>query len=260
MGTAAKSTLHEYATDSFADYTDSATAEGSGASVVDLTAPTRSNNVNQIFKDDVNVSNTEIAVNGVVEPFKYQLGKVMVQQAKNIELAFMAGSRNSGNSGVARRLQGVINAITTNATTRASGTSLGEVALNDILQMIWTGTGKVATNIYVGATLKRDITSLSTTVTRFQDAASKRLTKPVSVYESDFGVHEIYLHRNVPTGANNLTLVAINPEFHRKSYLRPTQTVQLPPDGDRTRAMIVTEVTLEHKGEKTGAVVGGFTS
>jgi hypothetical protein len=80
------------------------------------------------------------------------------------------------------------------------------------------------------------------------------------VYESDFGVHKIFLHRNVPSAANNLTLVAINPDYWRKSYLRPTKTQPLPPDGDRRRAQIVTEMTLENRGEKASAVFFGYSS
>jgi hypothetical protein len=68
------------------------------------------------------------------------------------------------------------------------------------------------------------------------------------------------LHRDVPSTANNLTLVAINPKYHRKSYLRPTKVEELAKDGDRVRSQVITEVTLEHLAEKTGAVVSGFTS
>lgn len=261
MGSAAKNTLHEWTTVAFDDYTDNAALEGADFSGDTLTAPTRSNNVTQIIKQQVQVSGSEIAVNGVTDPWQFQIQKSLVEHAKDTELAFMAGSRNSGGStATARRLQGIINAITTNASTRLSGSSLGETAFNDIMALIWAGTGEVATEVYVGAALKRDISGFTAGSTKFTAAADSRLMNSYSVYESDFGIHKIFLHRNVPTAANNLTLVAINPKYHRKSYLRPTKVSELSRAGDHMRADIISEVTLEHLGEKTGAVFGGFTS
>lgn len=260
MGSGATQTLHEYTTDTYAAAADDAAVEAAGFTAVDLTQPSRSNNVCQIFKEDILVSETEIAVKGVVEPYNYQIQKQMVQHAKNIELALMAGSRASGSSGVARRLAGVINGITTNATTRNSGSSLGEPDFENLMQLIWTSTGFVATEVYTGATLRRDISGFTTAVTRFIAEDDKKLVKPVDVYESNFGVHKIYLHRNVPSAANALTLVAINPNFWRKSYLRPTHLLPLAPDGDRRRGSVITEMTLENRGEAASAVVGGYTS
>jgi hypothetical protein len=265
MGQAAKQTLHEYTVDTYASAADDAAAEASGFTAVDLTQPTRANNVTQIFKEDILVSETEIAVAGVVEPYNYQIQKNMVQHAKNIELAFMAGSRNSGNSGLARRLAGVINSISTNLSTRNSGSSLGQKDFDDMMQLIWsgaagTGTGYVATEIYTGAQLRRDISGFTTSVTRFIAQDDKKLVNPVDVYESNFGLHKIFLHRNVPSGANALALVAINPQFFRKSYLRPTHLLPLAPDGDRRRGSVITEVTLESRAENSSLFFGGFTS
>jgi hypothetical protein len=107
-----------------------------------------------------------------------------------IELAFMTGqSRTSGGSTtLARRLTGIIGAITTNATARNSGSSLGEVIFNDIMTLIWAGTGEVATEVYVGSTLKRDISGFTAGSTKFTDTSGdRRLFNAWSVYESDFG-------------------------------------------------------------------------
>lgn len=260
MGSAATQTLHEYTTDTYAAAADDAATEAAGFTAVDLTQPSRSNNICQIFKEDILVSETEIAVRGVVEPYNYQIQKNMVQHAKNIELALMAGSRASGSSGVARRLQGVINGIATNSTTRNSGASLGEADFENIMQLIWNSTGYVATEVFTGATLRRDISGFTTAVTRFVAEDDKKLVKPVDVYESNFGVHKIYLHRNVPSGANALAIVAINPQFWRKSYLRPTHLLPLAPDGDRRRGSVITEMTLEIRGEAASAAVLGYTS
>ncbi len=260
MGSPATNTLHQYPVDTFTTYSDNAQPEGSAFGAVDLTPPTRISNICQIFIQPVQVSETEIAVKGVVEPYSYQLQKNLIQHATDIELALMAGSTASGSSGVARRMTGVINGISTNSTSVASGTSLSFTQFQNIMQMIWLQSSKVASEIYSGATLKRDISGFTTNVTRYQGADERLINSPVEVLYTDFGVHKIFLHRNVPNGANALGIVAVNPEYWRKSYLRPTRTQPLPPDGDRRRAQIVTEMTLEARGEKTSAYVGGFTS
>lgn len=260
MGPRAMQTLHEYTTDTFAAYADNAQVESSAFTVTDLTQPTRSSNNTQVFADWIQVSGTEIAVKGVVEAYNYQTNKNLTEHAKDLELAFMAGSRASGSSGVGRRMTGVINALTTNATTRNSGSSLGETDFNDIMNLIWDSTGEVATEVYTGATLKRDISGFTAGNTKNISADDNRLVNAVDVYESDFGMHKIFLHRNVPNGANAKMLVAINPKYHLQSWLRPTKVERLSKDGDRERSQIISEVTLEHRGEATGAAVGGFTS
>lgn len=259
MGKKATQTLHEYPTDTFAAGGDNAQVESSTHSAVDHTQPGRSSNNTQIFKDDITVSGTEIEVDSVVDAWKYQMNKNLVEHAKDIELAYMAGSRASGSSGVARRMVGIINAITTNATTRSSGSSLGETIFNDIMEMIYQSTDMVATEIYVGGTLKRDISQFTAGNTKNVSADDKRLIRAIDVYESDFGLHKVFLHRNVPNGANAKMLVGIRPEYHRKSFLRYTNVTPLAKDGDRERAQILTEGTLEHRGQATGTAVGGFT-
>lgn len=225
-----------------------------------MTQPARSSNNTQIFIDDIQISETEKVISGVVEAKSYQVNKNLVEHAKDMELAIMAGSRASGSSGVARRMTGVINALTTNATTRASGSSLGETTFNDVMELVYASTNEVATEVYTGATLKRDISGFTGGATKNVDAEDKRLVRSVDVYEGDFGLAKIFLHRDVPAGANAKMVVAINPKYHLKSWLRPTKVTPIAKDGDRDRSQITSELTLEHRGEATGAAVGGFTA
>jgi len=259
-GKKATQTLHEYTVDTFASAAANAQVESSAFAATDLSQPTRSNNVTQIFKKDIQVSGTEAVVDGVTNAKSYQINKNLTELGKDIELAFMAGSRASGSSGVARRMTGVINALTTNASTRASGSSLGETAFNDIMELIYGSSDEVATEVYVGATLKRDISGFTAGSTKNVVADDRSLTNVVSIYESDFGVHKIFLHRDVPSGANAKMLVAINPNYHRQSWLRNPVVEDLSKDGDRLRSQIIGEGTIEHRGEATGAAIGGFTS
>jgi hypothetical protein len=260
--TTCSNTLHEYLTDTLAAAAANAQPEGQAFSVSDPTSPTRINNNTQIFTDWVTVSRTQMAVDhaGQADPMKYQITKQLKEHAKDIEAALMAGSRASGSSGVARSLVGAINAISTNASTRSSGASLGESDFNDIFALIYASTDDVATNVYVGATLKRDISAFTAGNTKNVDASDKRLVRPVSVYETDFGIAQIMLHRNVSNAANAKALVALRPDLHATAWLRRTKAERLTPDGDRERAMINSELTAEHRGQAAEAYFYGFTS
>lgn len=259
-GPDAKNTLHEYAVDVFASAADNAQVEASGFTAVDLVQPTRANNKTQIFKDDILVSDTEIAVNGVTNAWQYQMEKGLVEHAKDLEHAFMAGTTASGASGVARRLTGVIAALTTNATTQASASTLTEAGYNDLLELVYASTDETPNTAFVGGKLKRTISGFTGGSTKNVEADAKRLTASVDIYEGDFGVQKVMLHRDVANTAAGRDLVLMNTDHHYISYLRPTMVEKLEKDGDRERAQIVTEVTMEHRGEKTGAVSKRYAS
>lgn len=257
-----QNTLHEYLQDTLAASAANASIEGAAFSVTDPTMPTRLNNNTQIFTDSVTVSGTEMEVKhaGMTDPMKYQIAKQLKEHAKDIEAALMAGSRASGSSGVARSMVGAINAISTNATARSSGASLGEADFNNIFELIYSSTDEVASEVYVGATLKRDISGFTANSTKYIDAKDQMLVRPVHYYDTDFGPTRIYLHRNVSNAANAKALVALRPEHHAMAWLRRTNAERLTKDGDRERAQIISELTAEHRGQAAEAYVTGYTS
>lgn len=259
----ATNTLHEWLTDTYATSADNAVVEGSDATTVDLTQPSRSNNVVQGFRKVLTVSDTERAVNvyGANDPYTYQMQKGMVELARDIEKALMAGTRASGASGTARRLSGVIACISTNATARNSGTSLSETEFNDIMAGVWnSGTDQYADEVYVGSYLKRVITGYTAGSTKFIQSEDKRLTNSVDVYEGDFGIHKIFLHREIPTAAGSAAIVALNSNKWRVAYLqgRRPQHIPLSKTGSSTKGMIEGELTLESLNEASSAKRTGY--
>lgn len=252
-GADAKQTVHEYLLDSFAASADNAAVEGAAFSSDTLVAPTRGSNVTQIFRNDIEISGTEQVVS---EPqaMTYQTRKTLKEHAKDIERALMAGSQASGATNAARRMTGVINALTTNATTQASATSLTETVYNDLLELVHSSTDEFPNMVFVGAHLKRAISAFTGGTTKNLDATTGKVSNFVSIYEGDFGVQEIMIHRDVPAAAAGHSIVGINTDYHRLSYLRPTQVVDVAKVGDSDRKMLVTEMTIEHTGEKTGFV------
>jgi hypothetical protein len=260
-GAKATNTLHEYLTDTFAAAADNANAEMSAFTVGDHTGPSRANNITQIFLENIQVSRTQMLINsGEGSPFEYQIKKYLTKHAKDVELALMAGSKASGASATARRLAGVIANISTNKTARNSGDSLSETVFNDIIAMIKGSTDEVADEIYVGTTLKRDISGFTGGATKNVDVTDKRLVSAVNVYEGDFGIHKIFWHRNLSNAANAKELVAIRNEYWKISWLDKTHMEKLPIESiDRRRAQAVSELTLEARGEASSAYYSGFT-
>ncbi len=260
----AQNTLHEWLTDTYATSAGQAIIEGSDATVVDLTPPVRNNNVVQMFRKVVQVSDTERAVHvhgGVSDPYTFQTQKAMVELARDIEKALVAGTRASGSSGVARALDGVIAQISSNATARNSGTSLSETEFNDIMAGVWnSGTDQFADEVYVGSYLKRVITGYTAGATKFLQAADQRLTNSVDVYEGDFGIHKIFLHREVPIAAGSAALVAIDSRKWRVDYLqgRRPQHVPLSKTGSATKGMLEGELTLVGLSQASSAKRTGY--
>lgn len=259
----ATNTLHQWLVDSFAASADNAQAEGYTASYTDITAPTRSTNIVQLMNKDVRVSNTErrVAHYGMGDPYSYQLKKKMKELARDIENALVGGTVASGNSGVARRLNGAIALITTNKTVRNSGTSLSETEFNDILAGIYdNGTDLSVDKAFSGTSLKRAISGYTAGSTKFTDADGKKLFNTVSVYESDFGVVSIHLEREVPTTAGNKGFLAVDSSKWRVAYLTDGRPQHIPQgnNGSAKQGLLETELTLEARNEGSSAYRVGY--
>jgi hypothetical protein len=254
----ATNTLHSWLVDTYA-----AAADNADMSFTDASVPSRSPNIVQLFQKDIRVSNTEqrVAHYGMSDPYTYQLQKKMVEMARDIEKALIAGTTASGSSGVARRLNGAIALITTNKTARNSGSSLSETEFNDILSGIYdNGTDITVDKAFMGTSLKRAISGYTAGTTKYTDASGKKLYNTVSVYESDFGVVTLHLEREVPTTAGNKGILMVDSSKWRVAYLtdgRP-QHIPLATIGSAKRGMLEAELTLEALNEKSSAYRSGY--
>jgi hypothetical protein len=255
----ATNTLHEWLTDSYASSADNAKPEGYTTAYTDITAPTRKSNVVQLFGKEVRVSNTEQRVQHYgPDPNTYQLNKKMKELARDIEKALVAGTRASGNSGVARRLDGAIALVTTNKTARTSGPSLSEQLFNDAIQSVFdSGSDVNVDRVFTGATLKRVISGYNgQNGQKFTDASTGRVYNSVSIYESDFGVHMIHLSREVPAGG----VLGVDSSKWRVAYLtngRP-QHIPMGVNGSAKQGVLEAELTLEALAEKSSFYQSGF--
>lgn len=263
----ATQTLHEWLEDYLSRPTTvSADVEGTDATYSDLTPAARRNNVTQIIKVTFKVSGTERAVSiaGVGDPFDYQASKAMRDWKNRLEFSLIQGSRASGDSGVARQMAGIQNIVTSHYTNRLSGTSLSETEFNAMVFDVASdvGSNEVFDLVLTTLQLRQKISTFTAGSTRYVASDDKRLVRPVMVYESDFGVHRIFGHKDVRSAA-----ATPGPEVHglredkwRIAYLknREPQIVKLDKSGDNDKGMIVGEATLEFLAERSNARRTGY--
>lgn len=256
----ATNTFHEWLVDSLAAPAYNAGVEGADVTTTDPTAPTRKNNVVQLFQKDIVVSDTEVAIPhyGMNDPFEYQTQKKMKELARDMELAWVAGTRASGNSGVARAADGAIALITTNKTARSSGTSLSEANFANLLQLVYnSGTDEDVDLILTGAYLKVNaVDAYATNTTRYIDAEEFKQAHRVDIYQSSFGQHEVVMERNVPNGG----VLGIDTSKWRTAWLvnRRVAIKPLAKTGSATKALMEGEATVEALNEKSSFYGSGF--
>ena len=262
-GPGAKGVLHEFPEYAIAAAADNAQAEGFAFTVGDLTSPTRNNNICQIFAKHIQVSRTEQLIETIPgDRFAFEVERAMKEIAKDIELSLMGGSRATGSTATGRRMDGIIASISTMKTARASGDSLSETVFNDIMAMVKGVTDEAVDEIYTSTTLKRDISGFTgRSGTRFViPATDLRVVNVTDHYQSDFGTHTIFWHRNLSNAANAKELVGINTNYWAISYLDPLHSEKLPKESiDRDRAQLVAELTLEDRAEKSSFYYSAFT-
>lgn len=262
--TRATNTFHQWPEDTLASRGDNANVEGSSFSFGTVTAPTRISNLTQVFDKTYHVSSTERWVNGagVDDMYLYQQQKALMEISNDIEHAFIRGSRASGNASTARRMAGALNFITTNATAVASGTTLTESFYNGLAELCWEQGGR-PDEVYVGAKLKRIISSYTAGSTKNIASEDKRLTLAVDVYESDFGTQKIFLARDMLTGAVANAIMMIE---NRKFKMAVGEPVNILPESEvvqdthGTKGVVRGELTLEVLGERHNAKATGLSS
>ena len=247
----ANSPKHEWQTRDLTTRQDNAQVEGNTYTFVEPVTPDRVDNLTQIIAKFPRVSNTSQASSrhAIKDMMADQIEQRMVEWKTDTEHALLRGTSASGNaSDSARRMDGLIQIISTNATTLSGGTTLTEVRLNDLLQDIWDAGGKPR-DILVNGFLKRRISSFSESDTKFQQQEARRVVNTISVYESDFAVLNVALSRDMPAGSDINTLVAFDRDMFAKAWLRSPMTKRVADTADSVDAVIIGELTLEFGNE-----------
>lgn len=266
LGTSsAQQTLHEWLEDYISRPSSvSGSVEGADATYSDLTQPSRRVNVCQIISQTFRVSGTERSVNvaGMGDAFDYQAGKALRGWKNNLEYALLNSTIASGSSGVARYMAGIGAVVTSHYTARLSGTSLSETEFNNMVYDVANdvGASDVFDMVLTTLQLRQKISTFTAGNTKYVDASEKKLTRPVMVYESDFGVHRIFGHKDVysSTTTPGPHIMGLKEDKWKIAYLRKPVKETLARTGDADKGQIIGEATLEFLAERANARRSGY--
>lgn len=260
----AKDTVHQWVEDYITPPTSvTFNSEGQAATYTGLVQPARRTNLTAILAETFRVSGTERAVDpaGGQDPLDYQAGKALKLWKMKQEYAIINGALTSGVSGTAASMAGLINVITTLATSRNSGTSLSETEFQDMHQDSWTqgGNENAFDLVLVPFGLKRKIDGFTAGATKYVDQSDKKLTQPVAIYETSAGVARIMIDRYVPSAAATPgpRFLGLKEDKFKVAYLRKPFKKMLAEDGDRENGQIIGEFTLEYT-EKSSVNRNGY--
>lgn len=236
--------------------------EGDENTFSDLTVSTMRNNIAQIIKKPFAVSETEIVVDKVSPKDAYarEMAAAMRRTKNAMEFAVLRGTKASGSSGVARETEGFINQVKNNSgalyTSRASGTSLDETLFNEqFLRKSWDYTDEYVVDlILMAGAVKSDVSKFTAGNTRNVDAEDKRLVRAISIYEGDFGIHELRAHKDMPSGS----MLGLRKELCGIGYLRKPKHVVNSISGDNKKGHIVTELLAQADSSRSHIYVEGL--
>lgn len=256
----AKGTYHEWQTDSLTTGSANNQIEGADFSFALAASRTRTGNYTQIFTKAIEVSETIRAVSmaGLEDEYAYQMEKKMKEIATDVEKALITATANSGASGTARRLKGILSWLTAYVES-GSGTgtqALTETLYNNMLAEIW-GNGGRPDATYVNGWQKRKISGFSTSNTRYLEVDSEaKLINKVSIYESDFGVQRIILDSFMSTD----TVAVLQRDMWKVAILRGIHPVDVAVVADSKRGALVGELTLEAKNAASSGKIIQLTT
>jgi hypothetical protein len=232
--------IHHWLEDSLSAPGPNARPEGFTFSL--LSPPPRVDKFNytQILDKGYEVTATQEAV--LKHGVDTEIGRAMQKASRELALDIEWALINNGapvlqtGTDMTRKMGGILSYILP-ANVDSTTTAFTETALADAIQKAWQNGGNPR-RVFMSGTNKRAASNFSNSE-RQRDQKSKRLTRTIRVYESDFGEVEFVPHRFIP----DTTVLIIDPAFCKVSYLRP----------------IHKEIPAHTKDTKTGELVGELT-
>lgn len=279
----ATATNHEWEKDATVAPTTNRQLEGDSSSFASIVSPTRLSNFCQISTKQFLVSRTQekVAKAGRKSEIKRQLKKQMKELKNEMEFAIVRNQASSaGGSATARSLGSIESWIASTdnsgnglrATTTASastaafasgvvsaptdGTTTGaltEAKFVEALELAWTDGGN-ATSILCAAGPKKTISAFAGVATKHHNVEGR--TKPVlagsvDVYVSEFGTHNLILHRHVRSSV----VLALDPEYWAVAMLDAPFMEERAKTSDGTNRALTAEYTLVARNPDANAKV-----
>ena len=267
-----KNVVFDWQTESLPTPSASGQLEGFELSRAAATATTRVSNVAMISSRDATVTGSQDASDpaGKRSEMAHQLAIMAKALKRDMEEALcQKGAKTTGNATTARVTGGFESWITSNDSRGTSGASTGggaaptdgtqraltETLLKDVLQLCFENGGEPSMAI-CGPHNKQVISGFTGRTQARQMIDANTVEASVSVYSSDFGELKI-----VPSNrSRERSLLLVDPEFAKVSYLRDFKTVDIATIGDAETKMIVVEYGLEVSNEAAHGVVADLST
>ena len=231
------------------------------------TATSRVSNVAMISSRDATVTGSQEASDaaGKRSEMAHQLAIMAKALKRDMEEALCKnGAKTTGNATTARLTGGFESWVETNESRGTGGSSTGggaaptdgtqrdltEDLLKDVLQQMFAS-GAEPNMAICGPHNKQVISGFTGRTQARQFVDANTVEASVAIYSSDFGELKI-----VPSNrSRERTLLLVDPEFAKVSYLRDFQTIDISTIGDAETKMIVVEYGLEVSNEAAHGVV-----
>ena len=267
-----KNVVFDWQTESLPTPSSAGQLEGFELSRSAATATTRESNVAMISSRDATVTGSQNASDaaGKRSEMAHQLAIMSKALKRDMEEALCQnGGKTTGNATTARKTGGFESWIKSNYSKAAAGAPTGggtaptdgtqraltETLLKDVLELAFTNGGEPSLAI-CGPVNKQKISGFTGRASARQMIDANTVEASVSVYSSDFGELKI-----VPSNrSRERSLLLVDPEFAKVSYLRDFQTVDIATIGDAETKMIVVEYGLEVSNEAAHGIVADLTT
>ncbi len=236
------------------------------------TATTRVSNVAMISSRDATVSGSQQASDpaGKKSEMAHQLAIMAKALKRDMETALCQnGGKTTGNATTARKTGGFESWIKSNYSKAASGAPTGggtaptdgtqraltEALLKSVLQSCFSNGGEPSLAI-CGPVNKQKISGFTGRTSARQMVDANTVEASVSIYASDFGELKI-----IPSNfSRERSLLLVDPEYAKVSYLRDFKTVDIATVGDATSKMLLVEFGLEVGNEAAHGIVADLTT
>ena len=236
------------------------------------TATVRASSVAMISSRDATVTGSQDASDpaGKRSEMAHQLAIMSKALKRDMEEALcQKGAKTTGNATTARVTGGFESWMKSNVSNAAGSTPTGggtaptdgtqraltETLLKAVLQDCFTNGGEPSMAI-CGPVNKQKISGFTGRTQARQMIDANTVEASVSVYSSDFGELKI-----VPSNrSRERSLLLVDPEFAKVSYLRDFKTVDIATIGDAETKMIVCEYGLEVSNEAAHGIVADLTT
>jgi len=262
-----KNVVFDWQTESLPTPSSSGELEGFELSRSTSTATVRQSNVCMISKRDATVTGSQESSDpaGKRSEMAHQLAIMSKALKRDMEEALCQnGAKTTGDASTARVTGGFESWITSNDSRGTGGASTGggaaptdgtqrdldEDLLKDVLQLCFTNGGEPSLAI-CGPHNKQVISGFTGRSSARQFVDAETVEASVSIYSSDFGELKI-----VPSNrSRERSLLLVDPEFAKVSYLRDFKTIDISTIGDAMTKMIVVEYGLEVSNEAAHGIV-----